>query len=287
MLSSNKFDQIKKDGQLGFYDKQEGVFIPNEIIPSIVKEMTTGPYALLGSESLNQYFDLCQVRVRRSFQKRQVRRKSSTYKTIMMRYLSMEFLNLFVNSEVNFAALYIDLVGSTLMSIKLSSENLSTLIDIFTNEMSSLVMVNQGFILKYAGDAVIAFFPNTGSSVDMTKNALRCAFDMRELVSRGINTVLEKNDFDPLKIRIGIESGSNKVVKLGGALDIIGSSMNMAAKVTSVSRQNGIAIGENYFLSLDEKLQADFTPITLDEAKWKYKNDKGLPYQVYELLEQK
>jgi len=281
VLTSDKFEETIQNGEKGYFDKQEKVFISQNIIPSLIKEITLGPSAILGSDKLEEYFALCQVRIKRALKKKFEHNVTNSYKSTLMRYMSTEFLKLFTGTEVTFAALYIDLVGSTLMSMKLPTEKLTTIIDIFTQEMSSVVSINQGYVLKYAGDAVIAFFPKTGTDLEMCTNALHCAANMQNLLQEGINSILEPNGFEPLSIRVGIESGANKIMTVGGNVDIIGYTMNIAAKVTSMSKPNGISIGQRCYSYLQQEQQQKFTLMELDPAFWKYKDENNEMYKVY------
>lgn len=281
VLTTEKFEPKIKNDEVGYFDRQEKIFIPKRSIPMLVKEIESHPASVLGSDRLNEYYALCQIRTKRAVSKKYQKQHKSPYKAIMFRYLSTEFLKKFANSEINFASLYIDLVGSTLLSMKLPSEKLSVLIDIFTQEMSSLVSINKGYVLKYVGDAVIAFFPETNGAEQMCQNALRCATDMKQMVTDGINSALEGEGFDPLSIRVGIESGKNKIMVVGGTVDIIGKTMNIAAKVTGMAKQNGIAIGQDCYANLDQETKQKFSQMHLD-SDWKYKDDSNNSYQVFE-----
>lgn len=284
ILSSDKFDKVVRDQEPGYYDRQEKVFIPKKVVPQLVKEITWGPYSILGSDDLDAHFALCQVRIKRAIKNSLKDIKNNSYKQTLLRYISKEYLKLFSNSTLNFAALYVDLVGSTLMSMHLPSDKLATLIGIFSQEMSSVVSVHKGYVLKYAGDAVIAFFPETGSFSQMCSDALNCALDMKNILRYGINEVLTTHGFEPLSIRIGIEAGSNKIMLIGGDVDIIGYTMNIAAKITSLTKPNGINIGQKSYSSLDKKVQNDFIPLNLDKSFWKYQDSEGNPYKVYEYV---
>ncbi len=284
VLASDKFQEIVKDGEKGYYDKHEEVFIPKKVVPSLIKELTLGPSVVTGTAKLDGYFSLCQVRIKRALKSNVRHHVIRQYNQIFLRYLSTEFLKIFINSKVNFAALYIDIVGSTLLSMRLSPEKLSSLVSIFTQEMSSIVPLHHGFVLKYAGDSVIAFFPEPENFTQMCDNALGCAMDMRELLKNGINTALVTEGFDPINIRIGIEAGVNQIMQIGGDVDIVGHTMNIAAKVTSMAKPNGICIGHIAYLSLDGNTKKDFSALTLEPSSWKYQTSDGKLYQVYEYL---
>ena len=284
VLTSDKFQKTIRSGEVGYYDIQEKVFVPAKFVQSLIKEITKGPSVIIGSNNLDDYFFLCQVRIKRALETKFKTERSKNYKQTILRYISKEFLKLHANSTINFAALYVDLVGSTLMSMKLSSEHLSTLISIFTQEMSSLVSIHNGYVLKYAGDAVIAFFPETESFSQMCYNALNCAVAMNNIVHYGINKAIVDAGFEPLNIRIGIEAGSNKIMLIGGDVDIIGFNMNIAAKVQSIARPGHIGIGQQCYTALDQEAQSKFLQLGLGDS-WKYKDSEGNMYKLYEYQE--
>ena len=61
-------------------------------------------------------------------------------------------------SKMNFVILNVDLVGSTKLSMTLPLDILTIMIQACNQEMSLIVKEFGGFILKYVGDAVLAFF---------------------------------------------------------------------------------------------------------------------------------
>lgn len=67
-------------------------------------------------------------------------------------------LDKFAGSKINFVILNVDLVGSTKLSMTLPLDRLTRLIQSFNQEMSLIVKDFGGFVLKYVGDAVLAFF---------------------------------------------------------------------------------------------------------------------------------
>jgi len=285
VLASEKFKKIIQNGESGYYDIDEKIFIPTRFIPSLKKEITTGPSAILGTNNIEDYFLLCNIRITRVLKTKFKQGKSNPYKQTMLKYISKEYLKQHADSTINFAALYIDLVGSTVMSMKLSSEHLSTLIGIYSNEMSSLVSMNNGYVLKYAGDAVIAFFPENGDFAAMCYNALNCAVSMNNLLNQSFNPAIVAENFEPLNIRVGIEAGSNKIMVIGGDVDIIGFNMNIAAKVQSMASPGKIGIGQHCYAALGDEAKKEFLPIELPSS-WKYKDEDGNPYKLYAYHEQ-
>ena len=52
---------------------------------------------------------------------------------------------------------FIDLLGSTTMTLELPEEKIATIISSFAQEMAYVVKQYGGFVLKFVGDAVLAF----------------------------------------------------------------------------------------------------------------------------------
>lgn len=64
-------------------------------------------------------------------------------------------------SKVRLIIMYVDLVGSTNTSMTLPVDKLVTIIRAFSHEVTSVIQSHGGYVLKYGGDAVIAFFPSS------------------------------------------------------------------------------------------------------------------------------
>src|ERR687895_235208 len=75
-----------------------------------------------------------------------------------------KFLLNHVNSKIPLIIIYADLVGSTTMSMTLSIDKLVDVIRVFAHEISHVIDSYGGYVLKYAGDAVISFFPGRVNS---------------------------------------------------------------------------------------------------------------------------
>nr|MDP9288228.1 hypothetical protein [Thermoproteota archaeon] len=82
------------------------------------------------------------------------------------------FLLNHINSKIPLVIMYVDLVGSTNMSMTLPVDKLVSIIRAFTYEMSSVIQSHKGYVLKYVGDAVIAFFPSSYNKLLACDNAI-------------------------------------------------------------------------------------------------------------------
>src|SRR5919108_3870844 len=127
---------------------------------------------------------------------------------------AQDILEKYAKSKVTFVILYIDIVGSTAMSMTLPVERLATIIQTFTQEMSLIIAAYGGYVLKYVGDSVLAFFPvNLEDKYLPCANAVNCAHSMIKIVREGLNPILGEYDYPEMGVRVGIDVGENVVVQ--------------------------------------------------------------------------
>lgn len=232
---------------------------------------------------------------------------------------SQKILEKFMESKIKLVILNIDLVGSTKMSLNLSIDRLTTIIRAFAQEMTILISMYGGYVLKYIGDAVLAFFVvdtndtndfydnenkakyssnNNNDNFDSLSysNVISCAYTMIKVVQEGINPILNQNDYPDLKVRIGINFGEIAVVKYGvdmdeynnmilkrPHLDLIGYTISIAVKMTSLAKADHIVIGEELFSMLEGKLKDTFKQLSITPDLWNYSTETtGKIYSVYE-----
>ncbi len=58
--------------------------------------------------------------------------------------------------------------------------------------------------------------------------------------------------------------------------------MNIAAKITGMSKPNGVCIGQDCFSCIEKNIQNNFVAIDTKDIEWKYKDSQGNPYKVYQ-----
>ncbi len=202
---------------------------------------------------------------------------------------SEDFLRNHLYEQVEMAVIYVDLVGSTKLSLRLPPEKLSVVISSFVQEMSYVISQCGGFVLKFSGDAVIGYFVGKGSSLQAADDAAGCAESMLRVVKYGINKTLSEEDSElpELEIKIGIDYGANTVVQYGSdekrsLVDLLGASMNMAAKVQSLAQPNQIVVGKDVFDRLHPTVQEMFEHVTNDLKDWTYTSkDSDEIYDVF------
>jgi len=200
---------------------------------------------------------------------------------------SEEFLREHVNSRVHIFVMYIDMVNSTNITLSLPEEKVVKLITSFAQEMAYTVTQFGGYMLKFVGDAVLAYFNADNALVYPADNIVNCAKSMIRVLNEAINPVLNENDYPTISAKIGIDAGENMIVRYGSDktkshVDILGASMNMAAKIQNMAEPNEILIGGDVYARLHPETQKTFNKKTLDNSKWKYHNRKtGKIYPIY------
>src|SRR3989304_1211321 len=188
---------------------------------------------------------------------------------------SERFLRDLVSSRVNMIVLYVDLVGSTEITLSLPEE------------MSSIIMQHDGYVLKFVGDAVIGYFVAEAMPLLATDNAVNCAKAMVTVVEKGMNPILNQYDYPELKIKIGMDFGQNIIVRYGADkekshVDILGPSMNIASKIQNTASPNQILIGDDVYIRLHPDIQKQFKQVVWTQTNWKYHDrETGRLYPVY------
>ena len=199
---------------------------------------------------------------------------------------SDEFLREHVNEKIPMAVMFVDLVGSTDMSLSLPEEKVAMIVSSFAQEMAIAVKQHTGYTLKFVGDAVIGYFIHK-SALMASDNAISCAQTMIKIIEDGINPILNNYDYPDLFIKIGVDYGESMVMRYGNDkmrshVDLLGPVMNIAAKVQNKAKPQQIMIGEDIFNKIHPSTQKTFELKVWDEGSWNYRNrHTGKLYPVY------
>ena len=86
---------------------------------------------------------------------------------------SDQFLRKNVFSKLDMVVLYVDLVGSTTMTLEMPEEKIAIIISSFSQEMAAVIRQHNGYVLKFVGDAVIGYFVAEGNGLLAADNAVK------------------------------------------------------------------------------------------------------------------
>jgi adenylate cyclase len=194
---------------------------------------------------------------------------------------SDEILREHPNSKLKLIVLYVDLVGSTMMTRSLPVAQLALMVQTFTQEMSFTVSRFNGYVLKYVGDAIIAYFPADANYNGRCNTAINCSHAMIQVLEGGINSIFREYGYNGLQAKIGIETGDHSVIQyiLGNKshLDILGYGISMAAKLSTLARPNQVVISHAIYFGMHPSFRKNFVQMELDPGLWKYIHENFQP----------
>ncbi len=204
---------------------------------------------------------------------------------------SDKFLRDHVSQKLNMIVVFVDLVGSTEMSLQLPTEKLAIILSSFSQEMSAVIRHHDGYVLKYVGDAVIGYFVAEEGPLLVADSAVNCARTMVSVIEKGINPILAEYDYPELRVKIGMDFGEVTIVRYGADnirshVDILGPAVSIAAKITALARPNQLLIGEDIYEKLHPTLKAAFKEVEWQGNDWNYHDrETGKLYRVYAYID--
>jgi adenylate cyclase len=262
---------------------------------------------------LNSIMKKSQTRVRKTLQGKP--------EFVMSLVETQNMLEKFAKYKTTFVVLHIDLVGSTKLAMRLPLDTLTMMIQAFNQEMSIIVKSFGGYILKYVGDAVLAFFvlPVDKSEAKVACiNAVNCAKYMLQITREAINPILKQYNCPEINLRIGIDIGENAIIQSGWDVysdnrskrknnknisinhnnkkqpqqhllvkrpvyDILSYTVSIAVKMTALASPNHMVIGEPAYNLLDDKQRSAFQRVNISPDIWNYvcKNSEGNVYSLF------
>jgi adenylate cyclase len=237
---------------------------------------------------------------------------------VMSSVETQEVLEKFAKYKTTFVVLHVDLVGSTKLAMRLPMDRLTMIIQAFNQEISIIVKAFGGYILKYVGDAVLAFFVVPGHKSEAKAacmNALNCAKYMLRIAHEVINPILNQYECPEMNLRIGIDIGENAIIQSGWdthsnihnrpknnrnviinnkhkkqhllvkepVYDLLSYTLSIAVKMTALAHPNHIVIGDPMYNLLDDKQRSEFQLLDITPDIWNYvcQNSEGNIYSLY------
>jgi len=155
-----------------------------------------------------------------------------------------------------------DIVGFTNMSDELESEELTSLLNFYLNEMSKIALKFGGTIDKFMGDGIMIFFGDP-ESLGIEEDAKKCLEMALEMQSR----MNELKDYwgktfglkETLKIRVGINTGICTVGNFGSEdrLDYtaMGGAVNLASRLEMLAKPSCINVSEETKLLVGQRFK--------------------------------
>ncbi|MGH6735754.1 MAG: adenylate/guanylate cyclase domain-containing protein [Methyloceanibacter sp.] len=172
------------------------------------------------------------------------------------------------SSRKKLTIFFSDVVNFTETTDKLESEDLTHLLNRYLTEMTNIALDHGATIDKYIGDAIMVFFgdPESKGIKEDARACVRMAIAMLRRLRELHAEWLELGAEQPFHLRIGINTGYVTVGNFGSEdrmdYTIIGSSVNLTARLQSHAEIDGILMGhETYSLVKDEIAVEEQPPI--------------------------
>ena len=140
--------------------------------------------------------------------------------------------------------MFCDLVGSTAMSARLDPEDMRSIIAAYHRCCATLITGGGGFVAKYMGDGVLAYFGYPQAHEHDAEHAVQAGLAIVEAAPK-----LETLAGASLHVRVGIATGIVVVGDLlgsGEAQDhgVVGDTANLAARLQNIAASDSVVIGE-------------------------------------------
>ncbi len=139
--------------------------------------------------------------------------------------------------------MFCDLVGSTALSKRLDPEDMREVIRAYQDSCSGAIARYDGFVAKFFGDGVLAYFGFPHAHEDDAARAVHAALEITEVVAG-----LQTRASEKLAVRVGIATGLvvvGDLVGQGSAQEqaVVGDTPNLAARLQSLAEAGGVVVG--------------------------------------------
>lgn len=158
-------------------------------------------------------------------------------------------------------SMFVDIKGSTRLSLKYSLEEVRLIKDTLLTLCINVVSHFGGHVHRLQGDAAFVQFVRKDSNPnDSIINALNAASVLCQAVSDDLSSAFESYGLDPIKIRVGIDYGSDEEVMwshygISNCNELTTTSLHtdLAAKLQHKASVNSIRIGKNLVDAIEIK----------------------------------
>jgi predicted ATPase/class 3 adenylate cyclase len=141
--------------------------------------------------------------------------------------------------------MFCDLVGSTALSTQLDPEDMRDVMGAYHLCCANLISRAGGFVARYMGDGVLAYFGYPQALEHDAERAVRAGLSLVEAVPK-----LKTAARDPLQVRVGIATGLVVVGDLigigaGREQTVIGETPNLAARLQALAEPGTVVISSS------------------------------------------
>jgi len=184
-----------------------------------------------------------------------------------------------VSKEIT--VLFSDIKDFTSITEKLSPKQVAKLLNIYLEEMTEVILKNDGMVDKYIGDSVMALFNAVIDQQNHPDKACKTALEMIKSL-KSINKKLDKEKLPFIDMGIGINTGNAIVGNLGSSFKFeytaVGDTINLASRLEGLTRVYRVKILVSQFTK--EKTTKEFLFRLIDKVKVKGKKEAVIIYHL-------
>lgn len=156
----------------------------------------------------------------------------------------------FLDHSETYCVCFVDMVNSTNITAHIVPSDLRKFYGTFLNAMAGIARKFQARIIKNGGDSLIFYFPDTADpkNAPAFKNCLDCCLEMIN-AHLALNSVMELEGLPHVDYRISADYGRVEIAKSKTSIenDLIGTTMNICAKINSAAKPNTVVIGSDLY----------------------------------------
>jgi len=153
-----------------------------------------------------------------------------------------------------------DLRGFTAISERLPAETVVSIINIFLEIMTEIILKYHGTIDEFIGDAILAIFGAPVLQEDDAQRAVACALEMQQAMD-DVNTRYREAGYPEVSMGIGINTGDVVVGNIGSSkrtkYGVVGRHVNLTSRIETYTVGGQILISESTLQECDGLLRID------------------------------
>lgn len=179
-------------------------------------------------------------------------------------------------------AFFSDIAGFTTISEQMSPEQLTQFLNEYLEEMTNIILENQGTLDKYEGDAIVAFWNAPLPLVNHAEAACLSALNQQKKLAE-LRQRWQQQNLPAIEVRMGINTGEVVTGNMGSKnrfdYTMMGDNANLASRLEGINKQYGthILISSSTYAQIADKMicrEVDFIRVKGRKAA----------VQIYELI---
>lgn len=214
---------------------------------------------------------------------------------MLSKYISQDIKNKILKSNLDvglggkraeITVMFADIRGFTALSETRKAEEVSQLLNEYFSELEPIITKYNGVINKYIGDAVLVVFGDPEQDKLHAKNAVKCAYELRNKVKFIRQQWIEQGK-PQIDIGIGINTGEAFIGNVGTKnrfeYTVIGDTVNIASRIDDYNKiyKTNLLISETTYNKISQIVDA----IKIREVSIKGKQQKINIYEVLRITE--